>query len=187
MTRSRRYLNNLPNVENIKDLARDILDCELKLDRAIQDNAKVKDDILVLETQLLSFDNEENPQKIKNTQVKLEKLPHVLFSNDKKIAGLKKKIFSSKSLVDEEIREGLSQLFHQAKSDLDEAQHGIIKHQQLVEEAQRRLMNSPAEEFHKYRDEWIRHVKTVIEYEEKVKKSEKQLEATKRVYRLEFG
>ncbi|WP_292758187.1 hypothetical protein [Methanobacterium sp.] len=93
MTRSRRYLNNLPNVENIKDLARDILDCELKLDRAIQDNAKVKDDILVLETQLLSFDNEENPQKIKNTQVKLEKLPHVLFSNDKKIAGLKKKDF----------------------------------------------------------------------------------------------
>ena len=92
-----------------------------------------------------------------------------------------------KSLVDEEIRNGLSQLFHQAKSDLDEAQQDIINHQQMVEEAQNRLMNSPAEDFQKYRHEWIHHVNTVIEDEERVKKSKKQLEAIKRVYKLEFG
>lgn len=187
MTRSRRYLNNLPNVEKIKDLARYILDCELKLDQAIQDNVNIKNEILTLETQILSLDKEESPQKLKNIQMKLNELSPVRVGNDKKIADLKKKIYTSKSLVDEEIRDGLSELFHQAKSDLDEAQQNIINHQQLVEEAQNRLMNRPAEEFQKYHDEWIQHVKTVIEDEEKIKKSEKQLEAIRRVYKLEFG
>ncbi|EKQ53124.1 MAG: hypothetical protein B655_1437 [Methanobacterium sp. Maddingley MBC34] len=187
MTRSRRYLNNLPNINKIKDLARDILDCELKLDRVIQDNASIKNEILTLETQLLSIDKAEYPQKIKNIQTNLNELSGVRVGNDKKITELRKEIYTSRSLVDEEIREGLSTLFHQAKSDLEEAQQAIIKHQQLVEEAQNRFMNSPAEEFPKYRDEWIQLVKTVIEDEEEIKKSEKQLEAIKRVYKLEFG
>lgn len=187
MTRSRRYLNNLPNVEKIKDLARDILDCELKMDQTIQDNTKIKNEILTLETQFLSLDKEESPQKLKKIQMKLNELSNVRIGNDKKIADLKKEIYSSRSLVDEEIREGLSTLFHQAKSDLEEAKQAITKHQQLVEEAQQRLMNSPAEDFPKYRDEWIQDVKRVIEDEEKIKKSEKELEAIKRVYKLEFG
>jgi hypothetical protein len=187
MTRSRRYLNNLPNVEKIKDLARDILNCELKLDQAIQDNAHIKNEILSLETQLLSLDKEEYPQKIKNIEINLNKLSGVRLLGDKKIAGLKKEIYTSRTRVDEEIREGLSTLFHQSKSDLEEAQRAIIKHQQLAEESHNRLMNSPTEDFPKYRDEWVQHVRTIIEDEEKIKKSEKQLEAIKRVYKLEFG
>ena len=165
MTRSRRYLNNLPNVEKIKDIARDILDCELKLDQTIQDNMTIKNDILTLETQILSLDKAEYPQKLKNIKAELDELSCVRVLNDKKIADLKKEIYTLKSLVDEEIKNGLSQLFHQAKSDLDEAQQDIINHQQMVEEAQNRLMNSPAEDFQKYRHEWIHHVNTVIEDE----------------------
>lgn len=187
MTRSRRYLNNLPNAEIIKELARNILDYELKLDLAIQDSARVKNEILTLETQILFFDKEEDPQKIKNIKMKLDHLASVLLLDHKKIDDLKKEISTSKSRVDEEIREGLSKLFQQAKSDLDEAQHNIIKHQQQVEEAQMRLMNRPAEESKKHRDEWIRNVEKVIIAEEKLKSSEKQLDAIKRVYRLEFG
>jgi predicted transcriptional regulator len=42
MTRSRKYLYKPPNAEKIKQLAEEILECELKLDRAISDNKKNK-------------------------------------------------------------------------------------------------------------------------------------------------
>ncbi|WP_321423028.1 hypothetical protein [uncultured Methanobacterium sp.] len=187
MTRSRRYLNNLPNAERIKELARDILDNELELDQALQDNARIKAEIITLESQILSSDAWEDPQKIKNTKRKLDQLGSVLKRNDKEIAHLKEEISSSKSLVNEEIREGLSKLFQQAKSDRDEAQQDIIKHQQLVEEAHNRLMDNPTEESENLRDEWIRNLVKVSTVEEKLKNSEKELEAIKRVYRLEFG
>ncbi len=191
MTRSRRYLNNLPNAKRIKALALDILDYELKLDRAVKDNARIKNEVLTLETQILLFDGKENShedsQKIKDMQSKLNELTPALLLGNKEITYLKKDLSDSKALVDEEIKKGLSQLFQQAKSNRDDAQQDIIKHQKMVEEAQNRLMNSPAPESQKNHDEWIRNVKRVIEDEEKIKNCEKQLEAIKRVYRLEFG
>ena len=187
MTRSRRYLNNLPNAERIKQLARHILDYELELDQALQDNALIKNEILTMESQILSSDAWEDPQKIKNIKSKLDQLGNGLQRNDKEIAHLKEEISNSKSLVNEEIREGLSKLFKQAKSNRDEAQQDIIKHQQLVEEAHNRLMDNPTEESENLRDEWIRNLVKVSIVEEKLKNSEKELEAIKRVYRLEFG
>lgn len=187
MTRSRRYLNNLPNAERIKELAREILDYELGLDQALQDNARIKTEILTLETQILSSDAWEDPQKIKNIKSKLDQLNGVLQQDDEEIVHLKEEISNSKSLVDEEIREGLSKLFQQAKSDRDEAQQDIIKHQQLVEEAHKRLLENPTGESENLRDEWIQSLVKVSIVEEKLKNSENELEAIKRVYKLEFG
>jgi len=147
MTRSRKYLNNLPNAQKIKDLASDL----------------------------------------EYTQIKLNELSKVLILQDSEIAELKKNIHNLQSLVDDEIRDGLFQLFHQAKSDLDEAKKDIIKHQKMVEDSQHRLMNSSAKESQENHDEWIRNVGKVIKDEERVKESEKQLEAINRVYRLEFS
>ncbi|AUB55227.1 hypothetical protein BK007_03820 [Methanobacterium subterraneum] len=187
MTRSRKYLNNLPNAQKIKDLASDILDHELKLDRILQDHTELKNEIIALQTQVLSFDNDGSSQGLEYTQIKLNELSKVLILQDSEIAELKKNIHNLQSLVDDEIRDGLFQLFHQAKSDLDEAKKDIIKHQKMVEDSQHRLMNSSAKESQENHDEWIRNVGKVIKDEERVKESEKQLEAINRVYRLEFS
>lgn len=187
MARSRKYLNNLPNAQKIKDLASDILDYELKLDRVMQDHTKVNNEIMALQTQVLSFDNDGSSEGLENTKIKLNELSKVLILQKSEIAELKKNILNSQSIVDDEIREGLSQLFHEAKSEFDEAKKDIIKHQKMVVDSQHMLMNSSAEESTKNHDEWIRNVGKVIKDEERVKKSEKQLEAIKRVYRLEFG
>jgi len=187
MTRSRKYLNNLPNAQKIKDIASDILDYELKLDRVVQDHTKVNNEIMALQTQVLSFDNDGSSESLENTQIKLNELSKVLILQDSEIAELKKNILNSQSLVDDEIREGLSQLFHEAKSEFDEAKKDLIKHQKMVEDSQHMLINSSAEESQKNHDEWIRNVGKVIKDEERVNESEKQLEAIKRVYRLEFG
>jgi hypothetical protein len=56
MARTRRYLNNLPNIARIKDLAHDILDYELKLDQAQQERSRVKNEILALETKLIAME-----------------------------------------------------------------------------------------------------------------------------------
>jgi len=187
MARSRKYLNNLPNAQKIKDLASDILDYELKLDRVMQDHTKVNNEIMALQTQVLSFDNDGSSEGLENTKIKLNELSKVLILQKSEIAELKKNILNSQSIVDDEIREGLSQLFHEAKSEFDEAKKDIIKHQKMVVDSQHMLMNSSAEESTKNHDEWIRNVGKVIKDEERVKESEKQLEAIKRVYRLEFG
>jgi hypothetical protein len=187
MTRSRRYLNNLPNAESIKELAREILDYELEMDQDLQDNARIKTEILELESQILSSDAWEDPQTNKNIKSKLDQLSSVLQRNDKEIAHLNEEISNSKSLVDEEIREGLSKLFQKAKSDRDEAQQDIIKHQQLVEDSHKRLMDNLTGKSENLRDEWIRNLVKVSIVEEKLKNSENELEAIQRVYRLEFG
>jgi|GEM_PF-1713311 hypothetical protein len=187
MARSRKYLNNLPNAQKIKDLAIDILDYELKLDRVVQDHTKVNNEIMALQTKVLSFDNDGSSEGLENTPVKLNELSKVLVLQKSEIAELKKSILNSQSIVDDEIREGLSQLFHEAKSEFDEAKKDIIKHQKMVEDSQHMLLNSSAEESSKNHDEWIRNVGKVIKDEERVNESEKQLEAIKRVYRLEFG
>jgi hypoxanthine phosphoribosyltransferase len=187
MARSRKYLNNLPNAQKIKDLASDILDCELKLDRVLQENTRVKNEIMALQTQILSLDNDGSSEELENTQIQLNESSKVLILQDIEIADLKRNIHNLQSLVDDEIREGLSQLFHEAKSDLDAAKKDVIKHQKMVEDSQHRLMNSSAEESQETHDEWIQHVNKVIKDEERIKESEKQIEAIKRVYRLEFG
>jgi len=187
MARSRKYLNNLPNAQKIKDLASDILDFELKLDRVLQDNARVKNEVMALQTQILSLGNDEYSEELENTQIKLNELSTVLIMQDSEIADLKKNIHNLQSLVDDEIREGLSQLFHKAKSDWDEAKKDVIKHQNMVEDSQHRFMNSSAEDSQEVHDEWIQNVNKVIKDEERIKESEKQIEAIKRVYRLEFG
>lgn len=187
MTRSRKYLYNLPNAEKIKQLAEEILDCELKLDRTLSDNKKNKKEILALEMEIISLDESGNPEKIKKTKKRLEKLSNDIISKDNEIDDCKKHVLNLQNIVDEEIREGLSQLFNQAKSCIDEAQHAINKNKKLVKEAQNKLANSSSNEGHKYRDEWILNVEKTINEEEKLKKCEKQLEAIKRVYKLEFG
>lgn len=187
MARSRKYLNNLPNAQKIKDIASDILDYELKLDRVVQDHTKVNNEIMALQTQVLSFENDGSSEALENTHIKLNELSKVIILQDSEIAELKKNILNSQSLVDDEIREGLSQLFHEAKSEFDEAKKDLIKHQKMVEDTQHMLMNSSAEESQKNHDEWIRNVGKVIKDEERVNESEKQLKAIKRVYRLEFG
>nr|WP_243687627.1 hypothetical protein [Methanobacterium formicicum] len=63
MARTRRYLNNLPNIARIKDLAHDILDYELKLDQAQQERSRVKNEILALETKLIAMERGEYSPK----------------------------------------------------------------------------------------------------------------------------
>ncbi|BDZ67298.1 hypothetical protein [Methanobacterium ferruginis] len=187
MSRSRRYLNNLPNVERVKQLSREILDSELKLDRAISNKEEINKDISSLERELTSLDKSKDPQKIKTIKEKLEELSYDSKKNDVEIANLKNHVFRSQNIFDEEIREGLFQLFYQAKSGFEEAQQNIRKNQKLVEEAQNKLLNSHRDESEKYRDEWVRNVEKIIQDEEKLKKCEEQLDAVKRVYKLEFG
>lgn len=181
MTRSRKYLYNLPNAGKIKQVAREILDCELNLDRVVSDKNEIKIEILSLETELISLDNSENPQKTEKSRERLSKLSNDILRTDNEIYDLKKQILNLQSIVDEEIREGLSHLFHQAKSGIDEAQQALVKHQTLANEAQNMLAKSSGNEAKKYRDEWILNVEKIIKDEEQIKKSEKQLEAIKRV------
>jgi hypothetical protein len=187
MTRSRRYLNNLPNVEEIKKLARDILESELQLDKTLQTKVSVKKEILKLQNEMISPEQTFNPKKLKIVTEQLEELSNDLSKKDKEINDLKRHIFDSQSIIEDEIREGLSQLYHQSRSSLDEAQSNIKKHQKLVFEAQNKLANASRDEVDKYRHEWVQNVETLIKDEEKVKKCEKQIEAIQRVYKLEFG
>ncbi len=186
MTRSRRYLNNLPNVEKVKKLARDILDSELQLDKAISTNEKIKKEILKLESSGTSHETIDNPEKLENRE-QLEKLSGDLAANDKEINDLKRHIFDSQSIVDEEIREGLSMLHHKAISRLEEAQKDIIKHQKLADVAQKNLNKASGDDIEKYRHQWILNTEKIIKDEEIAKKCEKQIEAIKRVYKLEFA
>jgi len=187
MARSRRYLNSLPNVERVKQLSREILDSELKLDKALSNKEWINKEISSLERDVMALDKSEDPQKINKLQENLEKLSKDLNDNDVDIENLKKHIFHSQNTVDEEIREGLSRLFHQAKSGFEEAQQSISKHQKLVEQAHNMMLSCGRDESQKYRDEWIRNVEKIMQDEEKLKKCEEQLETIKRVYTLEFG
>ncbi|MDO5835162.1 MAG: hypothetical protein Q4P17_01505 [Methanobacterium sp.] len=187
MARSRKYLNHLPNIPKIKDLANDILDYELKLDQVLQDQTRLKNEIMALQSQVLSLDNDESSEELENTQLKLNELSHLLILQDKEISHLKNNIRSFQAGVDDEIREGLSQLFHEAKSNLQEAKMDMVQHQKMVKASQLGLMNSSAKKSQEKHDEWIQNVNKVINDEERIKESEKQIEAIKRVYRLEFG
>ena len=187
MTRSRKYLYNLPNAEKIKQLAEDILECELELDRAILDNKKNRKNILALETEIISFDKTDDPEIIKKRKKRLEELSEDIIRKEDEIGGCEKRILDLKSLADDQIREGLSHLFNQAKSCIDEAQQSLLEHEELANEAQNRLANSSSNQAQKYRDEWILNVEKTIRDGEKLKKCEKQLEAIKRVYKREFG
>lgn len=186
MTRSRKYLYNLPNAQKIKKLAREILDYELKMDTAKSENKNIKEEILTLEAQLISLEVTENQHKMKKINDRLDELSKNLLQNEKEITDLKRHVSSLKSLADAEIREGLSTLYNQAKSCLEEAQISILRHQKQAKEAQNRLNNSSGGVAQQYRDEWIRNVEKIIKDEEKLKKCERQLEAIKRIYKLEF-
>jgi hypothetical protein len=187
MTRSRRYLNNLPNADKIKILAGEILDCEIKLDNAVYNGKKLKKEFLFLENQLKTLDKNENPQKIETTNEKLKNLSNNLMVNEKEINNLTDRIHYLQSIVNEEIREGLSNMFHAEKSCSDDAQKNIIKYQKIAEEAQNKLSIVSGVELEKYHRQWILNVEKVIKYQEELEKCEKQLEAIKRVYKLEFG
>ena len=187
MTRSRKYLYNLPNALKIKKLDREILDYELKMDNAKSENENIKEEILTLEIQLISLEVSENQHKIKKINDQLDELSKNLLQNEKEITDLIRHVSSLKSMADAEIREGLSILYNQAKSSIEKVQINIRRHQKLAKEAQDELTKSSNDETQKYRDEWIRNVEKIIEDEEKLKKCEKQLEAIKRVYALEFG
>lgn len=187
MPKSRNYLNSLPNVEKIKALAREILDSELKLDKALSDRDKNKKEISSLKKDLKSFYKSENSERIDEVRERIEEVSKDVVEKDNEIGNLENNIYHLQSVVEDEIREGLSQLFHQAKSSLDKAQKGIIMHQTLVDEAQKKLTTVSRAESQKIRDEWIRNVEKLMKDEEKVEKWEKQLEAIKRVYKLEFG
>jgi hypothetical protein len=187
MTISRRYLNNLPNVEEIKKLAREILDSELKLDKTLQTKDSLKKETLKLEKELISPEQSLNPKKLKIVKEQMEELSNDLSKKDKEINDLKRHIFDSQSIIEDEIREGLSQLYHQSRSSLDEAQSKIKKHQKLVFEAQNNLASASRDEVDKYRHEWVQNVERLIKDEEKVKNCEIQIEAIQRVYKLEFS
>lgn len=187
MTRSRKYLYNLPNALKIKQLAGEILDYELKLDNAKSENQIIKKEILTLETQLISLEGTENQHIIEKTNKRLDELSKDIINNEKELNNLKRHVSSLKSIADAEIREGLSTLYNQAKSEIDEAQISILHHQKMAKEAQNKFASSSKEDAQHYRDLWIRHVERIIEDEEKLKKSQEQLEAIKRIYKLEFG
>lgn len=187
MTKSRKYLNNLPNVEIIRSLATDILDNELKLDKAVQSKEKTKKEILKLETDLVSLGKLTNRKDSENINEQLEELSSVLSTETMEIKELKNHIIDLKSVVDREIREGLSQLYKNAEYQLDEAQQKIVEHQKLVDMAQKNLTNASTDEIEKYRHELVLNVQKMIEDQEKAAKWENQIEAIKRVYKREFG
>lgn len=187
MARTRRYLNNLPNIARIKDLAHDILDYELKLDQAQQERSRVKNEILALETKLIAMERGEYSPKREKTRMKLNNFADDLVATDKIIKDLKRNISDSKSMVNDEIREGLSKIYKKAKLERDEGLKDLIRHQNLADEAHNKFANSSPEEYSQYHHQWISNVQRVIEDEERIERSEKELEAIKRVYRLEFG
>ncbi len=187
MARSRRYLNNLPNAEEIKTLAGEILTYELKMDKAVYEGEQIKNQILSLENDLKTLDKNETPQTIESTKEKLKHLSNNLVVNENEINDLRDYILKLQSTVNEEIREGLSNLFHQAKSCTEEAQKNISKYQKMTENAQKKLLTANGDELKKYHQEWILNVHKVIKYQEMFEKCKKELDAIKRVYTLEFG
>ncbi|NYB52023.1 MAG: hypothetical protein HVN35_05660 [Methanobacteriaceae archaeon] len=187
MTRSRRYLNSLPNIEKIKEISREILDYELKLDKATRNKDGIKKDIFELENKKEHLETVESPKKMESTRKKLENLSSDLLAKDKEINEIKKHILDLQLIVDKEITEGLSILYHQAKSSLDEAEKNILKHQKLVDESQKNFINASTQEVEKYRHEWIINVEKVIKHKEKAKIYEEEIENIKRVYKREFG
>jgi beta-galactosidase beta subunit len=119
--------------------------------------------------------------------MKLNNFADDLVATDKIIKDLKRNISDSKSMVNDEIREGLSKIYKKAKLERDEALKDLIRHQNLADEAYNKFANSSLEESSQYHHQWISNVQMVIEDKERIERSEKELEAIKRVYRLEFG
>nr|WP_054858747.1 hypothetical protein [Methanobacterium formicicum] len=78
--------------------------------------------------------------------MKLNNFADDLVATDKIIKDLKRNISDSKSMVNDEIREGLSKIYKKAKLERDEGLKDLIRHQNLADEAHNKFANSSPEE-----------------------------------------
>jgi hypothetical protein len=169
MSKFKPYLEYLENADKIKELAHEIVDLELDLDKLEEQKRKkdaiipgLKFELAELEKQ---FKEENDPDNLKNLTAILKGKKHEITIemskaqplNDK-IAKTELELFRLQEARKEAIRRGMADLFHQAKEDYEEA-----------------------------RLEWIKYSEMSLKAHEKVNKRKNEMDAIKNAFKAEFG
>ena len=163
MSKLRPYLNDLPNQEKIKGLEQKIVDNELILDQLECQRQELEKSIALKRQEIQDLHNYQSSSQIENSsqieriQKQVDHLENHLKKATSDILHTESSLFKLENALKDEIRNGMVELFHQAKLEYETA--------------------------HK---EWLRCEKSLNLAKDHLKKKRDKMETIEHVIRIEF-
>jgi hypothetical protein len=182
---NRRYLERLKNIQKIKDTANKILDLEIEID-----NLETQKKIIIhdLSKNRLIIDeirnNDSNSSKSLKSiiQTEVDHPSKLLIELEDVISKKDKEFFTLHQIMKDEVRSGITEMFHEAMKEHDKIEKNLFKLRKMTMDSRNKFQETKTPESH---HDWIENCNKLMAEEEKLHENEKQIENIKCVFQIE--
>jgi hypothetical protein len=182
---NRRYLERLENIQKIKDTANKILDVEIEIDKLeakklmiIRDLSKNR--LIIDEIRNNNSNRSKSLRSIIQTEV--DNPSKMVVELEEEISKRNKEFFRLHQIMKDEVRSGLTEMFHEAMMEHDKIEKNLFKIKKLTMDSQKLFHESKTPESQR---EWIEYCSKLMAEEEKLLENEREIDNIKCVFRIE--
>ena len=181
----KRHLERLKNILKIRDVANQVLDVEIEIDELEVEKQKIIHDLsenrlIIDEIRNKDFKNLESLSSIVQTEV--DHPSKKVVELEEEISKKEKKFFRLHQIMKDEVRSGLTEMFHEAMLEHDHIEKNLFKIKKMTMESQKVFQDKKTLESRK---RWIEYVSRLMVEEERLKENEEEIDDIKRVLRIE--
>jgi len=192
MPKSRSYLNELKNRDEIQAIGKKLVDIELEIDKHKSERQVLDKYINETKKELIKLENKakkhpKDPEliiKINRTREWLEDFYKRNEELENHIAEIESTSFKLRLRRVEAIKNGLVDIFHEVKSEFEKTQAELTEYNKLATNAQNKLKNKKNG---KNYQEWVKYTELVMKTRYKLKRKIEELDSIKQVFKREFG
>jgi hypothetical protein len=184
MTNSR-YLERLKNIQKIKDTASQILDVEIEIDK-LESQKKIiirdlsKNRIIIDE---IRNNNSNSPRSLRSIiQTEVDHPSKRVVELEEEISKKDNEFFRLHQIMKDEVRSGLTEMFHDAMTEHDKIEKNLIQIKKITMDTQKVFQETKTQESH---HEWIEYCSKLMAEEEKLRENEKEIDNIKCVFLIE--
>jgi L-rhamnose mutarotase len=182
---NRRYLERLKNIQQIMDTANQILDLELEIDKLEAQKQKIIHDLsknrLIID-EIRNNDSTSSKSLKSIIQTEVDHPSTLVIELEEVISKKEKEFFILHQIMKDEVRSGLTEMFHEAMKEHDKIEKNLFKLKKMTIGTQKAFQESNTPESHQ---EWIEYCNKLMAEEEKLRENEREIDNIKCVFQIE--
>ncbi len=182
---NRRYLERLKNIQKITDTANQILDLEIEIDNLETQKRTIIHDLsknrLIID-EIRNNDSSSSKSLKSIIQTEVDHPSKLVIELEEVISKKEKEFFTLHQIMKDEVRSGITEMFHEAMKEHDKIEKNLFKLKKMRMDSQKKFQEIKTPESH---HEWIGYCNKFMAEEEKLRENERQIENIKCVFQIE--
>jgi len=182
---NKRYLERLKNIQKIRDTANQVLDVEIEIDKLEDEKQKIihdlsKNRLIIEEIRTNDSNSSESLRSIVQTEV--DQPSKKVVELEELISTKEKDFFRLHQIMKDEVRSGLTEMFHETMLEHDKIEKNLFKIKKATMDSQKVFQELKTQESHRM---WIECSIKLMAQEEKLLENEKEIVNIKSVFQIE--